>query len=177
MVTFLNTTFSGEWSTAWNNIVKDFGDIWDGLKRLAKEPVNAVIGFMNSLIAGVNTAIRALNKIHVDIPGGKSWSIHLDTIDNIPKLATGGIIDSPTLAQIGEHGKEAVMPLERNTGWISDLAGQIASKIGSVNNSSGSTQNSSGDVIFMLDSDVIGKIAIDQLRKAQRQGKITVIPI
>ncbi|NRT27884.1 hypothetical protein [Clostridium beijerinckii] len=77
---------------------------------------------------------------------------------------------------VGEAGKEAVMPLENNTGWIDDLAGKIAGKIGG-NNSSGSTQNSSGDVIFMLDSDVIGKIAIDQLRKAQRQGKITVIPI
>lgn len=182
IVTYINTTFLGNWSSAWSNIVREFGDIWDGLKNLARAPVNAVIGFLNTLIFGVNTAIRALNKIHVDIPdwipgvGGKSWSVHLDTIDSIPKLATGGIIDSPTLAMVGEAGKEAVMPLENNTGWIDDLAGKIAGKIGG-NNSSGSTRNDSGDVIFMLDSDVIGKIAIEQLRKAQRQGKITVIPI
>jgi hypothetical protein len=37
---------------------------------------------------------------------------------HIPYLAQGGIIDQPTLAIVGERGKEAVMPLENNTGWI-----------------------------------------------------------
>ena len=45
----------------------------------------------------------------------------------VPMLAKGGIVDSPTLAMIGEAGKEAVMPLENNTGWISDLAQKISS--------------------------------------------------
>lgn len=44
----------------------------------------------------------------------------------VPMLAKGGIIDSPTLAMIGEAGKEAVMPLENNTGWISELAQKIS---------------------------------------------------
>lgn len=45
----------------------------------------------------------------------------------VPMLAKGGIVDSPTFAMIGEAGKEAVMPLENNTGWISDLAQKISS--------------------------------------------------
>lgn len=44
----------------------------------------------------------------------------------VPMLAKGGIVDSPTYALIGEAGKEAVMPLENNTGWISDLAQKIS---------------------------------------------------
>lgn len=44
----------------------------------------------------------------------------------VPMLAKGGIVDSPTLAMIGEAGKEAVMPLENNTGWIKDLAEKIS---------------------------------------------------
>lgn len=40
-------------------------------------------------------------------------------------LATGGIVDKATLAMIGERGREAVMPLERNTGWIDELAHKI----------------------------------------------------
>ncbi|AJG98872.1 hypothetical protein LF65_02286 [Clostridium beijerinckii] len=173
IVTFLNTTFSGSWRDAWNGLKDIVGEAFSGLEGMVKKPINAIIGFVNKLI-------DALNSIKIDIPdwmpgkyAGKSFSMGLQ---HVPALATGGIIDSPTLAMVGEAGKEAVMPLERNTGWIDDLAGKIAGKIGG-NNSSGSTQNSSGDVIFMLDSDVIGKIAIDQLRKAQRQGKITVIPI
>ena len=31
---------------------------------------------------------------------------------------------------VGEAGKEAVMPLENNTGWINNLAGQIAGQMG-----------------------------------------------
>ena len=45
----------------------------------------------------------------------------------VPMLAKGGIVDNPTLAMIGEAGKEAVMPLENNTGWISELAQKISS--------------------------------------------------
>lgn len=44
----------------------------------------------------------------------------------VPMLAKGGIVNSPTLAMIGEAGKEAVMPLENNLGWISELAEKIS---------------------------------------------------
>lgn len=43
----------------------------------------------------------------------------------ITALATGGVIDEPTYALVGEAGKEAVMPLENNTGWIKELADQL----------------------------------------------------
>ena len=39
------------------------------------------------------------------------------------------MVKSATPAIVGEAGKEAVMPLERNTGWISQLAGQIMSNM------------------------------------------------
>jgi phage-related minor tail protein len=34
-------------------------------------------------------------------------------VPNIPQLADGGIVTSPTLALIGEAGPEAVVPLDR----------------------------------------------------------------
>ncbi len=46
----------------------------------------------------------------------------------IPKLARGGIINSATIAMIGEQGKEAVVPLENNTEWMDILAERLASK-------------------------------------------------
>ena len=41
--------------------------------------------------------------------------------------ARGGIIDSSTLIGIGagEAGREAILPLERNTGWMDTLAEKI----------------------------------------------------
>ena len=53
----------------------------------------------------------------------------------LPRLAKGGIVDSPTLAEIGENGREAVIPLENNKGWIRELAAELtntmATSIGS----------------------------------------------
>ena len=42
-----------------------------------------------------------------------------------PALAEGGIVDRPTTALIGEDGKEAVVPLERNLEWVDGLASAI----------------------------------------------------
>ena len=48
----------------------------------------------------------------------------------LPQLARGGIVDAPTTAIIGERGREAVLPLESNTGWMDILADRIAGRIG-----------------------------------------------
>ena len=45
--------------------------------------------------------------------------------------AKGGIIDSPTLAMMGENGKkEAVVPLERNLQWRDAIADKIMERMG-----------------------------------------------
>ena len=49
----------------------------------------------------------------------------------MPEYAQGGIIDKPTVALVGEAGREAVMPLERNTQWIDELALKLTEKGGS----------------------------------------------
>ena len=49
---------------------------------------------------------------------------------SIPRLARGGIVNRATLAQIGEAGREAVLPLERNTGWMDLLAQKISDQPG-----------------------------------------------
>ena len=54
----------------------------------------------------------------------------------MPALAAGGIVSTPTLAMIGEAGKEAVVPLENNSEWLDKLANKLADKMGrnTVNN-------------------------------------------
>lgn len=44
----------------------------------------------------------------------------------VPMLAKGGIADGATLAMIGEAGKEAVLPLEKNTDWMEALAEKLS---------------------------------------------------
>lgn len=120
--------FRNFWIGLWDKIksvaggAKDFiVGVFNGITGILKAPFNAYISLING-------AIAAINKIKINIPdwipeyGGRTIGFNLP---KIPKLAKGGIIDRATLAMIGEHGKEAVVPLENNTGWIDELARKL----------------------------------------------------
>lgn len=49
----------------------------------------------------------------------------------VPMLAQGGIVNSATHAIIGEDGREAVVPLERNLEWVDGLARAMSPAISS----------------------------------------------
>jgi len=96
----------------------------------------------------------------------------------VPKVgvnyfAKGGVVDRATLGIFGEDGKEAIMPLENNTAWITDLAQKVSDRMPQGNSDNGFGD---GDLILQVDGSVIGKVALKQLRKMQRQGNITLIP-
>lgn len=169
IVDFVKTTFSGGWSNAWQSISNIFAKIFKGLVNIAKVPLNAVIKMVNKAIDGLNDM---LSFELPDIMGGGSIGVKIPTI---PLLARGGIVDSATSFIAGEHGKEAVMPLENNTGWITELADKVVSRMPQ-SNASTNTNGDDGDIIFMIDGDVIGKVAIKKIRKMQRQGNIQLIP-
>ncbi|MEG0165641.1 phage tail protein [Anaerorhabdus sp.] len=132
IITFIMGIFTGDWRKAWQGIQDIFKGIFDGFVAIAKTPINLVIGLFNGIINAVNKVIEFINSISFDLPewmGGGHVGFNIPFAPNVPYLAKGGIVDSPTLAMFGEAGKEAVMPLENNTGWIDDLAGKIAGKI------------------------------------------------
>ena len=126
LVDFIAGVFTGNWEKAWNGIKNIFGGVFNALVSLIKTPINYIIDALNSFISGINKI-----KIPDWVPsvGGKGINI-----PKIPKLAQGGVIDKPTYAMIGEAGKEAVMPLERNTGWIDNLADKLSNKVGGTGN-------------------------------------------
>lgn len=90
-------------------------DIFNGIKNAIKAPINAIIGFINGLISGVvsgiNGMIGALNLLSFDVPdwvpgiGGKTFGFNIGklTAPQIPMLANGGVITSPTVAMMGEY--------------------------------------------------------------------------
>ena len=125
----ISDAFSNAWGAikdAWGGAAGWFQGIWDGISAGFR-------GAINAIIKGMNWLIRGLNKIHFSIPdwvpgaGGKSFGIN---IGEIPLLAKGGVVDKKTLAMLGEHGKEAVLPLEQNTKWIKDLARALTASMG-----------------------------------------------
>lgn len=168
LIDFIVGVFTGNWQKAWQGVQNIFRGIFDGLTNIAKKPLNAIIDAINAMI-------RGLNKIKLPnwIPGFGGMGINIPTI---PKLAKGGIVDAPTIAMVGEAGKEAVMPLENNTGWITDLAAKVADRM-PVSGGNSNDNSMSGDLILQIDGSIIGKVALNQLRKMQRQGGITLIPV
>ena len=93
--------------------------------------VNGILGAFESMVNGViiaiNAVIRAYNAIpfvdnintigHIDLPTLGGTATQVAGRMNLPRMAEGGIVSSPTLALIGESGPEAVVPLDRmNTG-------------------------------------------------------------
>lgn len=158
IIDFIAGVFTGNWSRAWKGITEIFGNIFGGIVAIAKKPINGVIAL-------INAAINELDKIQVDIPdwvpgfGGKSFGVD---IPKIPYLAQGGIIDKPTLSMVGEAGKEAVVPLENNTGGLKMMAQMLSQEIkSSINTSSTTTQ-----------STAIGGISVDSTEGAEYGKKL-----
>jgi hypothetical protein len=96
----------------------------DGINLIVNTVIGFFAGMVNAAIGAVNAIISAYNSIPLlpDLPKaptvpvpqlGKTSNTPAPGRMNIPRLADGGIVSSPTLALIGEAGPEAVVPLDR----------------------------------------------------------------
>ena len=97
--------------------------VFEGIKAGFAGVVTAVTGYVNGLVAvykglfnGIATVWNnTVGKLSFKIPG---WVPGIGgagfDVPDIPMLANGGIVNSPTLAMIGEKGPEAVVPLTGN---------------------------------------------------------------
>ncbi len=128
--------FKDVFTKAWTNVKnvfstggKIFTGIKEGIESAFKTVVNAIIRGVNKVVALPFNAINnMLDKIrNVTIAGVAPFKglISRFSVPQIPLLAKGGIVDGATFVA-GEDGKEAIIPLERNTGWISKVAQEIA---------------------------------------------------
>lgn len=173
IIDFIVGVFTGNWKKAWEGVRDIFGGIFDSLVGLIKVPLNLIID-------AINFVIRGLNKLSITIPdwvpglGGKTWGIN---IPSIPKLAKGGIIDSPTVAMIGEAGPEMVVPLE-NTSFVDKLASALGTAVlqsMQVSNSTNSPSKS-GDIVLQVDGTTLARVILPKIDKElQRMGKTPLI--
>lgn len=170
--------FGSIFTTAWNNIKKAFSSItgfftgiWNsiksifsnvgtaianGIKGAVSTAVNKVLSvackIINGFIGAINFAIDIINAI----PGVNIS--RLNTL-SVPAMAKGGIVDSATLAMIGEDGKEAVMPLENNLGWLDKLAGMLNDRMGGGNT----------PIILQVDGKTFAQTSIDSINQLTKQ--------
>lgn len=151
-----------------------FANIRDSISRNIEIARDNVCGQLNS-ISYMFRNFEATLKVkipHFYMTG----SFNAETKE-VPKVgvnyfAKGGVVDRATLGIVGEAGKEAIVPLENNTRGLDLLAEKLLNRMpqGKENNIG------DGDLILQIDGSVVGKVALKQLRKMQRQGGITLIP-
>ena len=100
IIDFLSGVFTGDWKKIWSGLSNFFGGIWEGMKTMAKAPMNYIINMLNKVIDGLNT-LQVPD--WVPLIGGKGINI-----PRIPKLWKGSnfTLEGPTL--VGEQGPELV---------------------------------------------------------------------
>lgn len=134
---FFSKTFSNAWQKV-KDIFSTGGKIFDGIKDGI---VSAFKDIVNRLIRGINKVVsvpfNALNKVldkirDVEIAGFSPFSglISKIAVPEIPELAKGGILKKGQLGLLEGNGSEAVVPLEKNTGWIRRIAAELSKNLG-----------------------------------------------
>ena len=175
LLEFISGVFSGDWAKAWEGIKNIFSGVWEAIVAIGKFFANGFIGIinlaikgvesvLNFVIDGINALLSRVNKAINNVGSllGKSWDVnlHINRVSwrGIPYLAEGGIALGPTMAMIGEKGKEAVLPLENNTGWMDALAEKLAAK------TKGPTK-----IVLNVDGKELGYAAINNINSITKQ--------
>lgn len=176
------SNISSIWSTMWNGMKTTVTNIFDGIWSSIKGVINSILGgiesMANGVIRGINGMIDAMNNLSFDVPdwvpgiGGETFGFNIPTLSTVslPRLAAGGVVDQATVAMIGEAGKEAVVPLENNTGWMDKIAARLGEII-SVNMQAIIGEMDAGDdwqtikTVVQLDS----KTLVEQTDKFRRR--------
>lgn len=160
-------------STAFNGIKSTVSSVGSAIASAAGTAFNSVKTKISTAISGAKTVVSnglssikgffsrlSLKLPHIALPHFSiSGSLSISP-PSVPHLSVswyekGAIFDKPSLIGVGENGKEAVMPLEKNTGWINNLAGQLVDNVSEMipSNSNGAiASNTSGGNTYMTNN-------------------------
>ena len=158
LIDFVVGVFTGDWTRAWNGVVKIFKGIWNTILSIVGSVVNLIID-------GINWLISKLNTIQFSIPdwvpgiGGKSYGINISPVEKweIPYLAQGAVIppNREFLAVLGDQ--------KQGTNIETPLSTMVqAFKTALSDMGYGGEQT----VILQVDKDQLGKV-IYRLNKAE----------
>ena len=170
-----------------------FGDRWkdmqDALKEIPNWFKNLFNDAMDNAKSAVQSGVDALKSIfdfewhlpklelpHINITGGFSLNPPSFPSFDISWYARGGVFNSPSIIGVGEAGQEAVMPLERNTGWISILAQKLAERMPTNNVPTGYSLPA-GDIVIQIAGHEFGRVAIQEINKEHERAGQTLLKI
>ena len=120
------------WGGLWDTVKEKFSalgtKIGDAISNAVKTGINGVIELIEKTInKGIGLINGAINLINKALPKDEEIS-KIEEL-KLPRLAQGGVVKRATIAQIGEAGAEAVVPLEKNKQWIRAVANSLLSDL------------------------------------------------
>lgn len=133
--------FGGIWDTIKSKFTSIGTKVGDAIGGAFKSAINAVLQTVEDAINAVPDAINGALDVINKIPGVNIS--HMGYVE-LPRLAKGGIVDKSMLANIGEAGKEAVIPLERNKAGLKEIARLLANEMPAINGTGGK----GGDTVY-----------------------------
>lgn len=165
--------FGGVWDTVQNIFVNAGQMVGDAVGGAFQSAVNAVLGTIENVVNGFIGMINGVLDTVRGLPG-LGWVGSVGYV-SLPRLARGGIVDSPTVAMIGEAGKEVVMPLE-NTGFLQTMGrivgGAVVNALGGGLSQSGGFSGN-GDIVIQIGGHEFGRVAIQEInREQERAGQV-----
>jgi phage-related protein len=169
----IGSFFSGVWSTVESIFVNAGQMVGEAVGGAFRSAVNAVLGTIENVVNGFIGMINGVLGVVRNLPG-LGWVGSIGYV-NLPRLARGGIVDSPTVAMIGEAGKEVVMPLE-NTGFLQTMGrivgGAVVNALGGGLPQSGGFSGD-GDIVIQIGGHEFGRVAIQEInREQERAGQV-----
>ena len=173
----------GSWfSERWNDIqsaLKEipnwFNNLFNNAMDNAKSAVQAGVDALKSIF-DFEWHLPKLELPHIKITGGFSLNPPSFPSFDVSWYARGGVFNSPSIIGVGEAGQEAVMPLERNTGWISTLAQKVAERM-PVNNAPTGYSLPAGDIVIQIAGHEFGRVAIQEINKEHERAGQTLLKI
>lgn len=150
-----------------NKITEKVTGVWDSVKNVADKVKNAF---------KFNWQLPSLKLPHIQVDWVEAGGVlsKFLGISHIPSLsvkwfAQGGILNGAqlfgragsTLLGGGEAGREAVLPLDSNTGWMDKIADRVVSRLGTGN-------DGPVTINLLLDGKILTSYVIQSLRRQAR---------
>lgn len=148
-----------------------FNDAMDNAKNIVKSGIDKLKSFFN-----FDWSLPKIKLPHFNISGSFSLMPPRIPSFSVDWYARGGVFNSPSIIGVGEAGQEAVMPLERNTGWISILAQKLAERM-PVNNAPTGYSLPAGDIVIQIAGHEFGRVAIQEINKEHERAGQTLLKI